>query len=406
MTAGSISIRESQTTAELVATHNLLSEVFGSLPPAEEQQQRALAWRDRRMAWNELMPSSTRSAFRGEICVGSYQLDIRTLQVGGALIPVGCIGAVATHPHYRNQGVASALMRDAEAVARSQGIGLLLLHGIGNFYHRFGYTNIANLIAHQIERSAVLALPRSDCLVRPATIADSESLLALYRRHQHCFVRTPAIQAALLHGWIAGGRPPLLAVDGAGVVCGYLLPPYTDEPLRVPEVAADTWDAAVALLQWHAQQQPSDSHEPLCWVMAQQSQTYYMLAEHVRVVSRIESIPNAEWMGRIGSLPVLMQSLLLAWQQHGEHPEALRWVIDDTTTELNYRDRQLVIEPIGPDVASIRVSQASFTRMLFRYRTVAWEARQPGNTIPPQLIPYLERLFAANALFVPESDGF
>jgi predicted N-acetyltransferase YhbS len=406
MTAGSVSIREPQTTAELVATHNLLSEVFGNLPPAEDQQQRALAWRDRRMAWNELMPSSTRSAFRGETCVGSYQLDIRTLQVGGALIPVGCIGAVATYPHYRNQGVASALMRDAEEIARSQGIGLLLLHGIGNFYHRFGYTNIANLVVHQIERDAVLALPRSDCLVRSAMIADSDSLLELYRRHQHCFIRTPALQAARLRGWIDGNRAPLLAVDASGVVCGYLLPPYTDELLQVPEVAADTWDAAAALLQWHAQQQSSDEIGPLRWVMAQQSPTYYLLAEHVRVVSRIESIPNAEWMGRIGSLPVLMQSLVLAWQQHGEHPEALRWVIDDTTTELNYRDRQLAIEPVAPDAASIRMSQASFTRLLFRYRTVAWEASQPGNTIPPQLIPYLERLFAANSLFVPESDGF
>jgi hypothetical protein len=305
--------------------------------------------------------------------------------------------------------VASALMHDAETLAHSLGIGLLLLHGIGNFYHRFGYTNIANLVVHQIERDAVLALPSAGCLVRHATIADTDALLALYQRHQYCFIRTPALQAARLRGWIDGNRAPLLAVDASGVVCGYLLPPYSDELLKVPEVAADTWDAAAALLQWHAQQQPSAETGPLRWVMAQQSPTYYLLAEHVRVVSQIESIPNAEWMGRIASLPVLMQSLLLAWQRHGDHPDALRWVIDDTTTDLSYRDRQLAIEPAGTHTATtttIRVGQASLARMLFRYRTVAWEARQPGNTIPPQLIPYLERLFAANALFVPESDGF
>jgi hypothetical protein len=44
--------------------------------------------------------------------------------------------------------------------------------------------------------------------------------------------------------------------------------------------------------------------------------------------------------------------------------------------------------------------------VLLGYRSQAWAAGQPGQEIPPALLPLLERLVAHNRLFVPRSDEF
>lgn len=397
-------VRVPSSEQELIATHNILSRVFGTLPPEEDQATHALAWRDRRAAWNELMPSTTRSAFRDKICLGTYQLDERHLWLGNAPIRVGCIGAVATHPEYRNQGVASVLMRDAEEVARQQGLGFLLLHGIGNFYQRFGYTNVADLITHQIEIKHISTLPVSGCSVRQASTGDVDALLRLYTRHQNCFSRTHALQRELLRHDL-----PIVAVDRHGLLCGYMLQPNTADLSQVLEVAADTWDATVALLQYHGQlvQAATEPSSTLAWSVAQQSQTYYLLAEHIPLKSTIQSIPNAEWMARTASIPDLFAALLPGWQDSRDiHPAAVRWVIDDIQVGIRNDHGTLSCGQVASDAPTIRLSQAIFTRMAFRYRPVAWANRQPGQEIPTQLFRLVERLFASNSLFVPKSDGF
>jgi predicted N-acetyltransferase YhbS len=403
-----LSIRSPETEHETVATHNLLAEVFGTLPMAHEQASQAAAWRARREAWSKLTPSTVRSAFRNDTCLGTYQLDKRELRLGSALIPVGCIGAVATSPEYRNQGVASALMRDAEALAQQQGLGLLLLHGIGNFYQRFGYTNVADLIRQHIALQHINTLPPSDCSVRQATTDDAEALRQLYNRHQGCFQRSSALQHELLRRSIAD-RPPVLALDRSGEPCGYLLPPSQSNAKHVREVGADTWDAAVALLQHHAAilRSADNQASTLVWSLGLQSWTYYLLADHIPLECVIESIPNAEWMGRTASLPALFAALLPAWQARAsDHPAALRWVIDDETVQVCRDQGQLRCAEVANNAPIVQLTQTTFTSLLFGYRPVAWALRQPGQAIPPLLIPLIEQLFGPNRLFVPKSDEF
>jgi predicted N-acetyltransferase YhbS len=408
MTQPGVSIRSPETEPETIATHNLLAQVFGSLPAEHERAASAAAWRSRRAAWNSLVPSRTRSAFHDTICLGTYQIDTRELQLGGALIRVGCIGAVATNPHYRNQGVASALMRDAEELAQQQGLGLLLLHGIGNFYQRFGYTNVADLTYQHIKLKAISTLPKSSCRIRQAAMDDVDALLELYNRHQGCFLRSRALQRELLQQCMLD-YPPVLAIDQRGIVCGYLLPPNQNQPIHVPEVGADTWEAVTALLLHHLEmvQAISEQADMLVWSIGRQSQTYYLLADNIPLESINKSIPNAEWMARTASLPDLFTALLPAWQAHAdEHPAELRWIIGDMAVAVCRKHGQLFYTSPSNQMLTLRLSQEIFTRLLFGYRPVTWAAGQPDQEIPSALQPLLDRLFRANRLFVPKSDEF
>src|SRR5690349_11717996 len=73
-------------------------------------------------------------AFLSEVHIGSYRMQERWLSLGSSKVRVGCVGGVVTRPEYRHQGIASALMLDALAVARQHHFALLLLHGIADFY--------------------------------------------------------------------------------------------------------------------------------------------------------------------------------------------------------------------------------------------------------------------------------
>jgi GNAT superfamily N-acetyltransferase len=83
-----------------------------------------------------------REAFLGEIYVGGYILLERWLCVGSARLRTGCISGVVTHPDYRHQGIATALMLDAINYAHSQQYAFLFLQSLPNFYYQFSYIDV------------------------------------------------------------------------------------------------------------------------------------------------------------------------------------------------------------------------------------------------------------------------
>src|SRR5436309_683882 len=108
-----------------------------------------------------------RAAFLGKTHVGSCRLQERWLCLESARLRTGCIGGVVTHPDYRHQGVATALMQDALAYAHSQQYALLLLHGIPDFYHRLGFVDVLeDMPQHALSRTLISELPPSMYTVR------------------------------------------------------------------------------------------------------------------------------------------------------------------------------------------------------------------------------------------------
>ena len=375
-------------------------------------------------------PEQLRGAFRDGEQVGSYMLEERTMHVGTARLLTGCIGGVVTYPEHRHQGVATALMHDALAYARSHHYALLLLDGIPKFYYRYGYDDVFDVAVQDIDRAAVLAQPPGALRLRPVTPEDAEHILALYNRHfgplTGSFTRTVEWQRHRLQ-YRSAANPLWLAVDAAGRPQGYLALQGGTERFQAQEFAVDTWAAALALLQHHARlldgpdapaalryripptapvlselidalQVPDTSHwrhPPEEWAI--RSQTY-----HHRF---------AGWMARLVSLPTLAQALLPAWQARWRQ-SLVHWsgtialMVGEDTCTLHFDSTQLQRIESPESATMVRLSPQRFTQLVFGYRPVALTLQQEGQSPPDEVVTVLNVLFPYGHTWIPASDWF
>lgn len=384
---------------------------------AEDVEQRSQRWRWSVENSPDYDPIQVRGAFRDQQFLGGYIIHERTLAIGPSRLLTGCISAVVTHPDHRLQGVASAMLRDAVQLAQARGHALLLLDGIPNFYHRFGFTGVMSDGGHAIQMADILALPPSPCQVRAATSADADDLLRLY--HQEfdpfpgVFARTPAIQQHQLAVRLPG-NPPLLAVDERGRVKGYLLLPWTPGEASAYEVVAEDWDAASALLQHHAHLLAAGDPAPsaLSWLTPPGSATFYALADHIRLQTALNHLPAGDWMARSGHLPTFMKAMSPHWRERRQRSTQL-W---NGPIQLDLGEATLCLDFDGAGVQLserpcaqaplVRLTLQALTHLSFGFRPAWWLARQPGNDIPDPLIDVLQTLAPAQPGWVPGSDRF
>lgn len=379
----------------------------------------------------EYRPEQLRGAFRDGEQLGSYIFHERTLRMGAARLLTGCIGAVVTYPAHRHQSVATALMQDAINYARSHQYPLLLLDGIPKFYYRFGYTDMFDQSTQDIDRTAVLAQPPSPLSVRLATSADAASILALYDRHfgpyTGSFMRTVEQQAHRLQ-YRSPDNPLWLAVDPAGLPQGYLSLRGGTDRSQAQELAADTWAAALALLQHHARSLDG-SEAPaslryripprgpiLQWMIASlevpDTSHWKNPAEEWVVQSHSYHHRFAGWMARLVSIPVLARALLPEWQSHWQRSLA-HWsgtisllVGEETCTlRINGRDLSLIDQPEATAEA-IQLTPQLLTQLVFGYRPVTWMTQQTGQSFTSDLLSVLGVLFPVGHTWIPSSDWF
>jgi GNAT superfamily N-acetyltransferase len=393
------------------------------------------------------VPGQIRGAFRAGALVGGYLHEERWLRVGGdpgtgwrpapsgasrasegaagAPLRSGYVGAVVTHPAHRGQGVGSALMRDAVALAASRRQALLVLRGIPDFYHRFAYADAMEVTEHAVERERVLALPDPGWRIRPAGLADAAPLLSLYERHYAGYTggyaRSLAHQEHLLRHRTS---PPTIALDPTtGEPRGYLLLPGIAGPAPVAaavEAAADTWPATLALLRHHAARAP-EARE-LRWPLPPDSATYYQLADHLPLRSETRSRPDAGLMARPGHLGALCDGLLPLWRLrwsgvrcawtgalsievpqtgggdgHGPGAGEPEWWV-----HLELRPGELRrLDAPARGTRAVRLGPAALTRLVFGYRPVG---RLSRARVPADLVEPLGVLFPAGSAWYAASN--
>jgi hypothetical protein len=265
-------------------------------------------------------------------------------------------------------------MWDAVAYAHEQGLALLLLGGSPNFYHRFGFATVADRFEQQIALSAIGSLPRSFCVVREARVNDAEALLGLYRRHHNCFERSPAIQQGFFHDYFYW----LVAIDKQEQACGYLVLRGHGDRSSAFEVAADSWEAALALLHAHAHALGEiDLSEALCWPLPPTGTTYYLLADQIELRSIVSSIPRTAWMARPGSIVALAKGLLSHWEAQLRlaplpQPLRLRHVIGDEEFTLEMVGAALELATPRSEDRVVRLTPDVFMKLLCSYRPLSW----------------------------------
>lgn len=391
---------------------------------AEEDQARyGEVWRHRLEHWPAVQHAdSVRGAVdvtTGEV-LGAYVLIRRTICIGPARVPMGGVSAVCVGEAQRRRGIGAALMWDAVNVAREQGLALLLLTGVPNYYDRFGYVPVLELTELFLKRSAIHALPADDSIgVRTATVADAEALLALYQRQFHPLIgasdRTLAAQRYRL------ARPHqkaeyLLAVGADGTPTGYLILYQSQEGLVGVEAAAEDWPTTAALLRAHDAFVPVDDEVPvreLAWSVPPDTPLFYTLAAHVPFRSERLHHPSADWMARVGDVDALLRAMVPAWgarvtASHQPWRGRLRLVVDDhaVVLRLHHAGVTLCDDAPGTEMATVRLSAQALIHLCFGYRPAWWCARQADSTVPDALLPVLDMLFPQGTAWMAASDAF
>jgi GNAT superfamily N-acetyltransferase len=359
-----------------------------------------------------------RCVYRDGQLVGGCIVHSRRLRAGPARLSTGCIGAVATRSEHRKQGVASSLLDDILARARADGVALLLLDGISNFYDRFGYVDVFDAAWHKLERSAVRDLPPSPYSVRQATKDDARQLLDLYDRcygpYLGSFERSLDRQRHELPA-SPERRSPLLAVSPDGKARGYLAVTWDHAGARADEVGADDWPAVVALLQ--AQEglvaERPDAPEEIWWPLPATSPAFHLLADHLPLRTEVHRELRGGWQARVGDGNCLLSSLVPLWRANWAGVRgAWQGVVeirlgDSGALALDLRPGALEVAEAGRRAdARVDLEQGAFLKLLFGERDLAWAAAQPGSDVPVVLLPTLARLLAAPPAWIPGTDSF
>lgn len=369
-----------------------------------------------------------RGVFRDGQLLGGCTLHERVLRMGAAHISTGCIGAVVTDQNYRKQGVATALMQDTYDFARSNNHALLLLDGIPKFYGRYGYIDMFDVTAVEVDRSAILAQPPAGYGIRPATMDDAADMLALYNEHyggySGSFDRSLELQTYRLRHT---QRPPVVAFSPWGQVAGYLLCGAGDEVVTGREIAANNWDALLALLQYHAHLFDEDNAPRTLFyrLPLNAPMTQWMIdALEVPDTSQWRTPPEewgvrsmayhhrfTGWMGRLINFPALMAAVLPELQVRWQGSMA-RWsgdiilTVDGETCVLHIdgADVQLTEHAGATTVYRLELTAQALVQSIFGYRQLSRLANV--SHLPEEARSALSILFPLGHTWIPGTDWF
>jgi len=389
---------------------------------------------ERRMASAEqastFRPEQTRGAFLGNTFLGGYHIAERNLCIGPnctSRLLTGCIGGVVTRSEHRQQGVAFAMLHDAVNFAKANKHALILLDGISDFYHRFGFIDVIEKVEHFMSRQLIEAQPASPYTIREATLEDAPAMLELYQRHfgsyTGSFERDKKHQEHLIR--YRSNSAPFLALDETHTPRGYMMLFRQPDSYFAYEVAADNWAATLALLQQYLKLnvQVNSACSEVSWELPLNSPTFYALTDHLHATTRTSHHPDADWMARIGDARTLVEAMIPTWKTHWLHrPHTLEWSgtlalsIDDAGYSgtshfllgLDANGVYLLDQMTSTTHAaqSIRLRQQVFTQLIFGHRPVSWAAQQEGQNIPEHIQPILTALFPTGNAWIAGTDAF
>jgi predicted N-acetyltransferase YhbS len=121
-----------------------------------------------------------RVAVRGGRVLAYVRIFARTMLVRGEPVRAGGIGSVATHPDMQHSGSATALLEEAIAQMRREGMAVTFLFtGIPGFYERLGY---------RIVREPQITVSRAEVIARK-TYGDYNTVVVDYSRHAGSLLR-------------------------------------------------------------------------------------------------------------------------------------------------------------------------------------------------------------------------
>lgn len=129
--------------------------------------------------------------------VGVVSYTINTLRLGLFSLRLASIGAVSTHPDYRGKGIATQLLKLAEAKMLEEELDVVVISGDRDLYKRFGADHLSILASFTLPKMT------SDYQLVNYQNQDLETYFEFYLQQSFVFERNKAEFRKLIHATMA-----------------------------------------------------------------------------------------------------------------------------------------------------------------------------------------------------------
>jgi predicted acetyltransferase len=236
----------------------------------------------------------------------------RMMRIGGAVMKVAGISTVGTDDAYRGKGLAAGVMESAMALISREGYDASMLHGIPDFYHRFGYAPCMAEYGIRIQTVNAERAP-GPLALRSFQESDLPAIARLYNGENAwrsgTAVRDPDTWKGFPRsvGWFT--KPGIrVTVDGRDRVTGYVVFDEDATRCRAAEAGGMSGEVLGSILRFLAQRAVDLRKEEIHLALPPD----HALAIYARKFgcdADIRYPRNGEFMGRIIRFPAFMENL-------------------------------------------------------------------------------------------------
>jgi hypothetical protein len=155
-------------------------------------------------------------------CISHVGVFYQTIFVGACVLPVACIGAVATDPDYREQGLGTRCLLSAFDEMQRDGRVLAIISGGRSLYTRQGCVHVGRRLAFGPTAAELAPLAEPALTVRLRRDNDLPTMRRLYNAEPVRYERT-AETLPLLLGAVEQHGGTTVMVERGGQVAAYLV---------------------------------------------------------------------------------------------------------------------------------------------------------------------------------------
>lgn len=360
--------------------------------------------------WPSLSRENVRIALLNGKVVGTYRIFPLLVRIGCAAVPIGGINNVCTHPRYRKRGYMKALLTDGIEHMKQSGALISLLHGIPDFYYKFGYAFVGcdHRLAIQarvltsfqksltVRKGLMDDVPRMRKLYDETNVERTLSLVrddAVWRKHEADLPRTRVI------------------VDRSNTVRGYFLIANRRDAFVVTEVCAETNEEIMQTLLAECGR--------LCrvglfgqgdfLVPPDHPLTIYCQGHDALMETRYKR--NSGWMMRITNLEGLFSAMEGELSRRVTHSHLGSWrgVLGFETDigSVSLKISNGVVKCVSKESSGprdgIKLPQSLLSQLLVGYRSAA---ELDKGTVPAPSRDIVNALFPVQYPFISPEDGF
>ncbi len=341
------------------------------------------------------------------------------MRIGSAVVRMGGISGVCTHPAYRKRGYSEALIRDALSYMRAHHFDVSMLFGIPNFYPRFGYSVCLSRFSIKMAAKAAMACEAKDSVrgIKPEELPETASMYARDNARRTCsVVRSEAFwqrdRKGAVWSWPYVDFDEWYAVcDEADRMLGYFC---VREGKRVAlyEVAGGNDAVFSTILHDLGNRAKASFHGEVSLILPPDAPMAQCCFEK-DVTLEVSYHKDGDGMMRILDLEGMFGKFKAELQARLKHSEFKDWrgaftlCTDIGALDVTMDRGALDVKPSERGTPpTVKMPQSLLTKLVVGYADPRRLLSGPDVTVPPGLVGPLCALFSQDTPFIWENDGF